>query len=153
MGLKSAIEYLMPANVQEKKSKVKQFMHAKDNAVSALGKIIRYQAGAVDVKSLVPNWLGLLPLKNDIEEAKLQNEFIASLLQEHPLLILGEQYQHFERIVILLSDITQKKYVTDETGLKLAGLIANMSKDPNFGPQFQTIYQNKLTSEQQERIN
>ena len=153
MGLKGAIEFLMPANVQEKKSKVKQFMHAKDNAVSALGKIIRYQAATVDVKSLVPNWLGLLPLKNDIEEAKLQNEFIACLLQEQPLLILGEQYQHFERIVVLLSDITQKKYVSDETGLKLATLISNMSKDPTFGPQFQTIYHNKLTSEQQERIN
>lgn len=153
MGLKGAIEYLMPANVQEKKSKVNQFMHSKDNAVSALGKIVRYQAGTVDVKLLVPNWLGLLPLKNDIDEAKIQNEFIASMLHEQPLLILGDQYQYFERIVILLSDIIQKKFVTEETGLKLAAIISNMSKDPNFGPQFQTIYQNKLTSEQQDRIN
>ena len=43
-GLKVAIEFLMPPNVKEKKSKVKQFMHAKDNAVSALGKIIRFQS-------------------------------------------------------------------------------------------------------------
>ena len=55
--------------------------------------------------------------------------------------------------MILLSDIIQKKYVTEETGLKLAAIISNMSKDANFGPQFQTIYQNKLTAEQQERIN
>jgi hypothetical protein len=34
----------MPANVKEKKTKVKQFMHAKDNAVSALGKIIKFQS-------------------------------------------------------------------------------------------------------------
>jgi hypothetical protein len=124
----------MPANVKEKKTKVKQFMHAKDNAVSALGKIIKFQSATVDVKSLVPNWLGLLPIKNDVEEAKIQYEFLATLLQESPLLILGDQYQHFERIVILLSDIVQKKYVTDETGAKLASVILGMSKDATFGP-------------------
>jgi hypothetical protein len=70
-GLKVAIEFLMPPNVKEKKSKVKQFMHAKDNAVSALGKIIRFQSTVVDSKSLIPNWLGLLPIKNDVEEAKI----------------------------------------------------------------------------------
>lgn len=50
-------------------------------------------------------------------------------------------------MVIILSEITQKKYVTDETGKKLAGLIQNMANDPTFGPQFQLIYQNKLTVE------
>lgn len=33
----------MPAAIKEKKSKAKQYNHAKDNAVSALGKVIRYQ--------------------------------------------------------------------------------------------------------------
>jgi len=75
-GLKIAIEYQMPAQVKEKKSKVKQFMHAKDNAVSALGKIIKFQSGTVDAASLIPNWLALLPIKNDIDEAKLMNEMI-----------------------------------------------------------------------------
>ena len=55
--------------------------------------------------------------------------------------------------MILLSDIIQKKYVTEETGLKLAAIISKMSQDTNLGPQFQTIYHSKLTSEQQERIN
>jgi hypothetical protein len=92
MGLKEAIEYQMPASVKEKKSKVKQFMHAKDNAVSALGKIIKFQYGTVDTNSLIPNWLSLLPIKNDVEEAKTQNEFLATLLQENPIAILGEDY-------------------------------------------------------------
>jgi hypothetical protein len=46
-------------------------MHAKDNAVSALGKIIRYQHATTDAASLIPNWLNLLPIKNDVEEAKI----------------------------------------------------------------------------------
>jgi hypothetical protein len=51
-------------------------MHAKDNAVSALGKIIKFQSGLVDAASLIPNWLALLPIKNDLDEAKLMNEMI-----------------------------------------------------------------------------
>jgi len=47
-GLRVSIEYQMPANIKEKKSKAKQFNHAKDNAVSALGKIIRYQTATID---------------------------------------------------------------------------------------------------------
>jgi hypothetical protein len=38
----------MPASVKEKKSKVKQFNHARDNAVAALGKVIRYQTANID---------------------------------------------------------------------------------------------------------
>ena len=38
----------MAANIKEKKSKAKQFTHAKDNAVSALGKVIRYQTQTID---------------------------------------------------------------------------------------------------------
>jgi len=52
-------------------------MHAKDNAVSALGKIIKFQAHAIDLEPLVSTWLSLLPLKHDLDESKVQNELIA----------------------------------------------------------------------------
>jgi importin-5 len=61
----------MPASIKDKKAKVKQFMHAKDNAVSALGKVIRYQSTVVDLNTLIPGWLNLLPIKSDVEEAKI----------------------------------------------------------------------------------
>lgn len=38
----------MSANIKGKKQKEKKFNYAKDNAVSALGKIIRYQTATVD---------------------------------------------------------------------------------------------------------
>ena len=104
-GLQVAIDYQMSASVKEKKQKVKQFMHAKDNAVAALGKIIRYQAATVDVALLVPNWLNLLPIRHDVEEAKMQNEILACLVQENPTLVFGAQYQRFEQVLLIFSDI------------------------------------------------
>jgi hypothetical protein len=61
----------MPASIKEKKHKVKQFNHAKDNAVSALGKVIRYQTQCIDAATLIPGWLNLLPIKRDVEESKI----------------------------------------------------------------------------------
>ena len=119
LGLKAAIEFPMPANVKEKKTKVKQFMHAKDNAVSALGKIIKFQQYIVDPNSLIPNWLSLLPIKNDVEEAKVQNELLADLLQVNPIAVLGEQYQRFEQVILILADISKQKYLNEATVPKI----------------------------------
>ena len=109
----------MPASVKDKKSKVKQFMHARDNAVSALGKIIKYQNQVVDPNSLIPNWLGLLPIKNDVDEAKVQNELLADLLQGNPTAILGEQYQRFEQVILILAEIAKQKYLNETTVPKI----------------------------------
>jgi len=76
-GLKIAIEYATPQSTKDKKAKTKQFNHSKDNAISALGKIIKYQYTAVDAQSLIPNWLSMLPIKHDIEESKIQNDILA----------------------------------------------------------------------------
>ena len=151
-GLQVAIEYQMTAGVKEKKTKVKQFMHAKDNAVAALGKIIRYQSATINAAQIIPNWLGLLPIKHDIEESKLQNEILASLLQDSPLLILGEQYQHFELVVLILSEVMQKKYLNEETGVKLARIVQHLAQDAVMGPHFKAIFENKLTVEAKERL-
>ncbi len=140
MGLKIAIEFQMPPQVKEKKSKVKQFMHAKDNAVSALGKIIKFQSATVDAASLIPNWLSLLPIKNDMDEAKHMNELLTFFLEQNPMALLGANYERFELIVILLSEIYDKKYLNEETVPKLTAIIQNMAKDATFGPQFQVIY-------------
>jgi hypothetical protein len=68
----------------------------------------------------VPSWIGLLPLKNDLDEAKISNAFLADILMDSPKLALGDQYQRFEQIVVLLGDILYEKQVDQVTGMKLA---------------------------------
>lgn len=143
----------MPANVKERKSKAQQFQYARDNAISALGKIIRYQGTNVDLQSLLGNWLSLLPLKSDLDESKIQNEILASLLLENPTLVFGEQFQRFELVILVLAEILQKKYVEDETGLKLARFLQGVASDSQLGPHFKAIFDNKVTEEAQKRLS
>lgn len=149
-GLKTAIEFHAPSG--DKKSKLKQYNHAKDNAVAALGKIIKYQTSTIDPAQFVPHWISMLPLKHDIDESQGQNEIFAQILTEQPLLVLGEQFQRFEQVILILGEILQKKYVNENTGKLLATFIKNASIDANLGPVFKTIYDNKLSNEAKERI-
>lgn len=151
-GLKQAIDYQMPASIKEKKAKVKQFNHAKDNAVSALGKVIRYQTQCLDAQAIIPGWLNLLPIKHDVEEAKIQNEILSSLLNDAPLVLLGDQYQRLEQVVVILGEVLDKKFVEIETGVKLATFLKQLATDANLGLHFKTIYDNKLTPESKARI-
>jgi len=77
---------------------------------------------------------------------------LADLLQGNPTAILGEQYQRFEQVILILAEIAKQKYLNETTVPKIQSLLKGISVDPNFGPQFQLIYQNKLTEEQQQRL-
>lgn len=151
-GLRIAIEYEMPANIKEKKAKVKQFHHARDNAISALGKVIRYQSAVIDINQILPNWIGLLPIKNDVEESKIQNEIFATLLTEQPALVLGESNQRLEHVMVIIGTVLQKKYVDEQTGLKLATFVKNASVDATLGPLVKVVFDNKLAQDAKDRI-
>ena len=66
-----------------------KFNHARDNAVAAFGRIIRYQNMSVDAVTLIGNWMEMLPLKADVIEAKESNEFFAEAFMKQPQIFLG----------------------------------------------------------------
>ena len=142
----------MPAKVKGKKQKEKKFNYARDNAVSALGKIIRYQSENVDYLSLIPNWISLFPLKADVEESQIQNEILAQLLSDQTTLVLGDQYQRFEKIIEVLGEVLHKKYVKEETAVKLVKFLKWAAADPNLESQLKAIFDNKLSAEAKKRI-
>jgi len=108
-SVKTAIEFPMDSKIKEKKSKQSQFFHAKDNAVAALGKVLKYQNTACDMNILVPFWLNQLPLTHDMEEAQTQNAFLATSILQNPTFILGAQYERLEHFVGILGEICSKK--------------------------------------------
>jgi hypothetical protein len=69
-ALKNAITIKPNSQTLEKKKKMHKFNHARDNAVAALGRIIRFQNMNVDALNLMNEWLELLPLKADTIEGK-----------------------------------------------------------------------------------
>ena len=52
----------------------------------------------------------------------------------------------------MFGEILNKKYIKDETGVKLATIIQNMSRDPALGGPFKTVFDNVLSAEAKERM-
>jgi hypothetical protein len=124
----------MDAATKEKKGKQTQYNHAKDNAVAALGKVLKYQSTCADTNLLVEYWVSNLPLTHDMEEAKVQNEFLAETMIKAPSVILrlddpAQSMQRLEKLVMILGEICYKKQSEEETLDKMAVVIANLSQN------------------------
>lgn len=149
-GINHAINYQMIQGVKEKKSKASQFRHARDNAVAALGKVLKFQGANVDSNTLIGNFVSAMPLTDDMEEAKFVNEFITFGLLKSPETFIGANNERLEHIVTILGAISAKKQSNDITLERLAVFISNISNGP-IGAQFQGLCQ-KLDEEKKSRL-
>ena len=152
-SLKTAISYPMDNATKEKKSKQMQYNHARDNAIAALGKIVKYQESAIDAVSIIPTWISLLPLNNDLEEAKIQNEYLAAMLMKRPMLVMGQNHEGLEHLVTILGAISSKKQSSPETLDALSVVISEISGNADINSKFQEICQAKLSEEQRSRLS
>ena len=70
-AIQTAVKYPVDDATKAKKSKLTQFYHARDNAVAALGRVLKHQGTSVPADAQLPGaWLDLMPLTHDMEEAK-----------------------------------------------------------------------------------
>ena len=142
----------MDAATKEKKGKLTQHYHAKDNAVAALGKIMKYQSNCADPNLLIDFWLQNLPLSHDMEEAKIQNQFFAESMLKAPATVIGANGERLEQIVVILGEICWKKQSDEETLEMLSVVIANLMQDGTIGAQMQALAENKLSEEGKARL-
>jgi len=71
MAIQTAVKFPLDEATKGKKSKLTQYYHARDNAVAALGRVLKFQGATVPADTNLPGaWLDLMPLTHDMEEAK-----------------------------------------------------------------------------------
>jgi len=122
----------MPPTTKGKQSKEKQFYHARDNAVSAIAKVIKYQNTTIDVTQYLPSFLEQLPIKHDVEEAKFCNELLSEMLLNDAGAVCGSSGERLEQVVMILGEICQKKYADEATLKRLGAFVQKASGDANF---------------------
>jgi hypothetical protein len=64
-------------------------VHATENAISAIGKIIDTQANSISIVDTIRFWVSLLPLRNDDSEAKINHELLCTFTERYPTIVLG----------------------------------------------------------------
>lgn len=71
----------LTAIVTQPTSRSPESEFATDNAISAIGKICELHPDAVNSAQILAGWLSYLPLKKDVEEAKLVHGQLCRLLE------------------------------------------------------------------------
>ena len=97
----SAINMPIDKNLSKDEKNAKQF--AKDNGVSALGKILKYQDQALgsDYENVFNLWINNLPIKQDDEEGLINNQFLMDILMKEPNKVLGIDNKNLAQIIII----------------------------------------------------
>lgn len=102
-NLISAINMPIDNNLPKNEKKEKRF--AKDNAVSALGKILKYHESELgsDYENILDMWINNMPITQDEDEGKINNQFLLDILMKDQKRVLGNGNKNLQQIIIILS--------------------------------------------------
>lgn len=109
-----------------------QWATAKDNAVSALGKIIKHQYNHVNVPELMKRWVEYLPLSEDEIEAKKQHKLFVEMLLNNVDLVIGSNKESLPKVIRILCKITDTKLVDDDCNAEVKKLIQGIKSNQLF---------------------
>jgi hypothetical protein len=101
----------------KKKNKAKS-LAVRDNAVSALGHLLRHHPSAVPEAQRPAAWgefLSYLPLKTDEEEAQRVHLLLVQVVQAQDQNVLGANYANLPKILAVLVDVYDTELVNKET--------------------------------------
>jgi hypothetical protein len=103
---------------------------ATDNAVSALGKICEHQRDSIDGSQVVPAWLGCLPLKGDLVEAKIVHEQLCSMVERQDAQLLGPNHQYLSKIISVFAEVLSAgtDLVTEQTAARMVSLLRRLQQ-------------------------
>jgi hypothetical protein len=100
--------------------------HARDNAIAALGRVIKYQFASIDAATIVPAWIDLLPLKYDKAEAKMMHDLLADLVLSNSAIVFGPDNSKLAKILHIFSEILETKFISEETVPKVKSIFQNV---------------------------
>ena len=116
---------------------------ARDNAVSALGKVIKYHGAECDnLQELINLWVNNLPITEDHEEARLNHKFLMEILKQDSTKILGTNFENLNKVILIVSKI----YNTDNSDDDIDKDIKEIAKNIKQNEQFKNILDQTLNN-------
>ena len=116
-----------------------KWLQCRDNGISALGKIIQYQGKNIKLDIILPQWLSLLPIKNDQEEGKLTHQLLNNIIISQPTLIFGQDFANLRKIVEIFGEILETPMVTEGATLQISQILKELNAREELKPKLEEI--------------
>jgi hypothetical protein len=133
--------------ISQPNSRNKTYASSTENAISSVGKIIKFQPQLLGNKlpEVVRLWLSWLPLEIDIIEAKVVHRQLCELIQSNNPHVFGENFKNLPVILNIFSDIISSRLIKKDTSTLIIDIVKNMQNQmPDVvNAAFGTLPQNK----------
>lgn len=120
------------------------------NAVSALFKFVRYRSNheSCQAQDLLPIFVAALPVGGDVIESKIVHENFIKLVQGNNPIVLGVGSSNIPKILQIISEIVDTKFVNEETNKAIIQILKQLSTQPQLLQQAAAL----LTHDQQKKL-
>jgi len=102
-------------------------VHAKENGISAIGKIIRYHPDKIDVGRILPMWVSLLPVLEDKIESQVVYDTLCYFLETPPFqqLLFGSNNSDLnKKILTIFADVLGTDLISDSHKGRILSLLS-----------------------------
>ena len=94
--------------IQGQGSREPENINPTENAISAVTKILKWNASAINLDEILPMWFSWLPVVEDVDESPFVYGYLCDLIEANHQLILGKglktQNMHCLPVIELMSD-------------------------------------------------
>ena len=106
--------------------KAKTHGHARDNAIAALGRLIKHQGENINLEVVVPVWVRLLPLTWDKAEAKFVHDLLTDICNSQPQLVLGPNNENLYQLLKVFGVTLESKLIYESTTQKVQQFLTQL---------------------------
>jgi len=120
--------------IEHPTSRAVENLSATENAISAVTKILKYNAAglaASAVSELLPRWLSWLPVWEDEDEASHIYGYLCDLVEVNHSEVLGQENRNLPIILAIISEAFHKEAVstTDEVGIRMLNIVRQVQSN------------------------
>ncbi|KAH7661814.1 Armadillo-like helical-containing protein [Dioscorea alata] len=103
---------------------------AYDNAVSALGKICMHHRDSIDAAQVLPAWLNCLPVKGDLDKAKIVHDQLCTMVERSDRELLGPNNHYLPKIISIFAEVlcAGNELATEQTSSRMINLLRQLQR-------------------------
>jgi len=114
--------------INDQNARSEDNIHATENAISAVGRICRYQTTAIDISLILPMWLSYLPVTQDKVESRVVYDNLCFFLENSSFTtyILGSNHQNLPKILGIFGDILGSPLIDEAISARVVTILKVM---------------------------
>lgn len=128
---------------------------ARENAIAALGKIIKYQRynKSININQICPKWLSYLPINKDKSEIEEQHQLLCDIVLNNREIIFGEYNTNCPNILRCLAKIYKNNNLSNvEIDSKIEQIFSIFINDNNLNKIYQELINSEIDSKIKKKL-